>query len=503
MRLVIPSLVLTTAPLLLGNASAANPTNVAPVASVEVEATADAVDANADVGTSTESVPDDLQVTASDSDADGRASEPWIRRWAPERNMGEIGAYGGALFPAAEHELYEERPDQPNQGYSDLGTAAGTFGARVGYAPLRFFAMEVEGGAAGARTADDDRATLWHVRGSVVGQLGLWSVVPFVLAGPGVLGVSSSSDALGRDADAAFHFGGGVKIHASRRAQIRLDVRDTLAAQRGIADGVGHSPEVLLSTTLTLGRKRAPEEKPQAPGDLDRDGFIDPEDDCPRTPGVAPDGCPVPDSDADGFLDPDDKCPKVAGIAPDGCPALDRDRDGFLDADDACPEEPGVEPDGCPLRDRDGDRILDPDDACPDAAETRNGFDDTDGCPDELPKEVEAFSGVIDGIYFDVDRATIRSKSRAVLDRAVEVLKKHESIRIEVSGHTDSTGGYDHNLELSADRSASVRQYLLDHGVEADRIVTRGAGPDEPIADNGSKDGRQKNRRIEFRILAQ
>lgn len=451
-------------------------------------------------------VPEDVAVTTTPSASDrgdGSSSTPWIRRWAPTRNSAELGAYAGALFPSASHELYRENDAAPNSGYQDLAGAAGTFGARVGYLPIRFLGLELEGGAAPTRTERDDRATLWTVRGSVVGQLGLWSVVPFVLAGPGVLGVASSSDALGRDADASFHFGGGVKVNLNRRVQVRLDVRDTLAARRGVADGVGHNAEVLLGAAVVLGKRPTQEPAASAPGDRDRDGFADPRDACPDRPGVAPEGCPIADSDADGFLDPDDRCPDVAGIAPDGCPALDRDRDGFLDAADACPEEPGVEPDGCPLRDRDGDKVLDVDDRCPDEPETRNGFEDIDGCPDELPDEVKAFSGVIEGIYFDVDKATIRSASRPVLERAVSVLSKHPTVRIEISGHTDSTGRYDHNLDLSARRAAAVKHYLVDHGVAEDRILTRGAGPDEPVADNTVSDGRQKNRRIEFRILEQ
>ena len=66
--------------------------------------------------------------------------------------------------------------------------------------------------------------------------------------------------------------------------------------------------------------------------------------------------------------------------------AVDGDGDGFTREVDRCPDDPGVEPDGCPIPDTDGDGILDPDDRCPDRAETRNGFGDEDGCPDEIPR---------------------------------------------------------------------------------------------------------------------
>jgi len=88
-----------------------------------------------------------------------------------------------------------------------------------------------------------------------------------------------------------------------------------------------------------------------------------------------------------------------------------------------------------------------------------------------------------------------------VLDRAVDVLREFEAIRIEISGHTDSTGSPEYNRDLSLRRSNSVKRYLVEHGVSESRIETRGAGPDEPIDTNKTAAGRAKNRRIEFTIL--
>jgi OOP family OmpA-OmpF porin len=235
--------------------------------------------------------------------------------------------------------------------------------------------------------------------------------------------------------------------------------------------------------------------------DRDGDGWLDPDDACPDRAGTSSSGCPALDHDGDGLLDREDECPEVAGPAPSGCPPIDTDRDGWLDPEDACPEQPGVEPSGCPLRDRDADGWLDPDDRCPDQAENRNGFEDDDGCPDELPPEVQEFEGVIEGIHFDTGRDTIRRGSRPVLDRAVEVLVRYPDLHLEISGHTDSTGRYHRNLELSRLRARAVKGYLVTHGVDSDRLATRGAGPDEPLADNATARGRQANRRIEFHIL--
>jgi OOP family OmpA-OmpF porin len=80
------------------------------------------------------------------------------------------------------------------------------------------------------------------------------------------------------------------------------------------------------------------------------------------------------------------------------------------------------------------------------------------------------------------------------------VLNDHPSIRIEISGHTDNVGTRERNQQLSGDRANSVRDYLVSKGIDASRITTRGAGPDEPVAENKTAAGRQKNRRIEFKI---
>ncbi|MCA9718993.1 MAG: thrombospondin type 3 repeat-containing protein, partial [Myxococcales bacterium] len=212
---------------------------------------------------------------------------------------------------------------------------------------------------------------------------------------------------------------------------VRLDIRDNMAAQRGVDDGATHYPEITLGVSIRFGAKKdEPEE------DSDGDGYLDSDDDCPYDPEnfngyEDEDGCPEYDRDGDGFFDNQDACPDVPGIAPDGCPEKDRDGDGFLDSQDACPDTPGVEPDGCPIPDTDGDGILDPDDQCVTQPETRNGYQDEDGCPDEIPPKLAKFTGAIKGIYFDFNKDTIKPKSKPVLDRAVSVLDEFPSIRIE------------------------------------------------------------------------
>ena len=213
--------------------------------------------------------------------------------------------------------------------------------------------------------------------------------------------------------------------------------------------------------------------------DTDGDGFFDSVDSCVKVPGVAPDGCPAPagpvDTDGDGFMDPDDSCVTDPGTAPDGCP--DSDGDGFKDPVDKCPQVAGVAPDGCPPPDKDGDGILDPNDQCIDVPETKNGYKDKDGCADEVPKAVAKFAGVIKGIYFDVDKDTIKPNSKTTLDAAVKVLKEFDDVHVEISGHTDSDGNREHNVDLSRRRADSVKKYLVDKGIAEGTVPANGPLP--------------------------
>jgi len=416
-----------------------------------------------------------------------------------EENYIDVGLFGGVIFPSKNHNLEDMDTENGLKSHQAFKSVAPELGVRLGYYPIKVTGLELEGAYMPTKTADGGSASLWALRGHLVGQIPLGSVTPFALVGFGRLG--ANSDAMGKDSDPAFHFGAGVKVPVAKALGVRLDLRDTLTQKDNGGDGAQtHHPEVLLGVSYSIGLAPKP---PPPPVDTDHDGFIDPQDKCPTVAGEAPDGCPPPDTDKDGFLDRDDKCPTEPGIAPDGCPDKDPDKDGILDPDDKCPNEPGVAPDGCPDKDPDKDGSLDPDDKCPQEPETKNGYADDDGCPDEIPDEVKKFTGVIEGIEFDTGKATIRKKSQATLDAAVKVLKDYPSVRMEISGHTDNKGKHDFNMKLSQDRADSVKAYFVGKGIDEKRLTTRGAGPDEPIADNKTAKGRQKNRRTEFKILTQ
>ena len=416
---------------------------------------------------------------------------PWIKRHRPNRHQLELGIFGGVLLPNTNHELYD-----PANVWQPYKKVAPDLGLRAGYYPLSFLGLEIEGAIMPTKLRDgSSRALLGGFRGYAVLQLP-YRVAPFVLIGAGLLG--SNGSGIGNDVDPALHFGGGVKFYLNRLLALRLDVRDNATAKHQVEAGRTHHVEVLLGLSLLLNRTKS---VPKLDVDSDGDGFLDRVDKCVKTPGIHPDGCPKAapiDSDGDGVFDPQDSCVDVPGIAPHGCP--DSDGDTFLDSVDKCPAVAGIAPDGCPSPDTDGDGILDADDKCITIAETKNGYKDRDGCPDEVPKEVAKFAGVIKGIYFDVNKTTIKPASRATLDAAVKVLKDFEDVNVEISGHTDSDGDRTHNLDLSRGRAEAVRNYLVGKGIADTRLLTRGAGPDEPIAPNDSKKNKALNRRIEFKL---
>jgi OOP family OmpA-OmpF porin len=435
-------------------------------------------------------------IDASGSDAQGRGradgSSPLLKH-RPRPGVVNFGLYGGLFFPDGQHNFLGS-----GATYKPLSNVMGSLGLRIGYFPLSWFGGEIEGGGFPGSLDAGGYVQLYHVRAHALFQLP-YRLSGFLLFGPGVVMVNSDRTELGTDPDPAVHVGAGGRFFVNDWFDVRLEWRGTASGR----DPAFHN-EVLLSVGFTFGppRQEAPE-PPPPPTDTDGDGFLDAIDKCPTQRGVSPDGCPDSDRDKDGIPNDSDKCPDEYGPGPDGCPPKDRDKDGILDDDDLCPEEPGIEPDGCPIGDRDKDQILDPDDKCPDEPETRNGFEDTDGCPDEVPEEVEKFTGVIKGIYFDLNKATIQKRSNRVLQEAVKVLKKYPDIKVEIVGHTDSTGEDAYNLELSQKRAEAVRQYLVDAGIDGDRLVARGAGEGEPISDNSSPTGRAENRRTEFNIIAE
>lgn len=260
--------------------------------------------------------------------------------------------------------------------------------------------------------------------------------------------------------------------------------------------------------------------------DNDQDRVLDAQDGCPDVPEDFDgwedlDGCPEEDNDRDGYLDPVDRCPNAAETVngfedEDGCPDekpfVDSDGDGYTDDVDQCPIDPedfdGFEDeDGCPDLDNDNDGIPDLEDGCPFDPETVNEYQDDDGCPDEAPRKVvikKTKIEILEKIFFEVNRAVIKSESFDLLNEIARVLDENpQLLKIRIEGHTDSDGSEAYNLKLSQSRASAVMTYLVEQGVQADRLEAVGFGESRPLDTNRTSEGKAANRRVEFVIVEQ
>ncbi len=318
----------------------------------------------------------------------------------------------------------------------------------------------------------------------------------------------------------------GLRAHVS-------DFAITAAGAGGFLNGAG-SPIFRGSLALQYWPAKSAAEKCEkdaepivaAPIDTDHDGIADVDDKCPTEAGLAEkQGCPNRDKDGDGILDADDACVDVPGVASaKGCP--DKDGDGVRDSDDACIDVPGkasakgcpdedgdsvmdakdrcpkdaglVALEGCP--DQDGDQIADIDDKCPD----RRGKKENGGCPDVAAKAVVTKEKIeiLEVVHFDTGKSTIQKTSDALLKEVATLFAENLDIKkVRIEGHTDNAGKEDDNLKLSQGRADAVKARLVSLGIDAGRLDSKGFGPSKPIADNKTKAGKAKNRRVEFVIV--
>ena len=259
------------------------------------------------------------------------------------------------------------------------------------------------------------------------------------------------------------------------------------------------------------------------PKDVDGDSIPDYLDKCPKAKGLAQfNGCP--DTDADGIQDSEDKCPQVKGLIQfAGCP--DTDEDGIEDSKDSCVNEKGLAQfGGCP--DTDGDGIPDKRDRCPKAKGTvafkgcpdsdNDGVADIDdkcpqvagiltnmGCPAVKKEVLKVFEKAMTGIQFETGKDVILKTSFPILDQVVKAMVENQTYNLEINGHTDNVGDNQKNLVLSQKRADAVKKYITSKGVVADRMKSTGFGSTMPIADNATKEGKAKNRRVEFKVVFQ
>lgn len=177
----------------------------------------------------------------------------------------------------------------------------------------------------------------------------------------------------------------------------------------------------------------------------------------------------------------------------------DTDGDGVIDADDKCPTTPAAYPvdaEGCTL-DGDNDGVVDPLDECLTTA--AGEVVDEKGCT--VPTVEEALAEIdLKGINFEVNSDQLTPESKTILDAAAAVLVESQAVKLSIEAHTDSDGSAKYNLKLSDNRAKSVKSYLVNIGVAAERLGAQGFGESKPIASNDTSEGKAKNRRVEFII---
>ena len=299
----------------------------------------------------------------------------------------------------------------------------------------------------------------------------------------------------------SINYGAGFEVNVGNGSFIHIQaVYDNILTHKNV-DNINYS----IGYAAPLPKKIKPvkvEEPvltPQAPvavleKDTDGDGITDSKDKCPSVAGIAKyNGCPIPDTDADGINDELDSCPKVPGLARfNGCPVPDKDRDGINDEQDSCPNVVGfARYHGCPIPDTDGDGINDDLDKCP----TVKGTKENGGCP-EVQK---AMNELAKSVYFSLGSSKINSKVFKTLDEVIAVLNANPTSNLSIEGHTDNTGDESVNKDLSQERADVIASYLKKKGIDAKRLTAKGYGSEKPVANNKSREGKSKNRRVELK----
>lgn len=119
----------------------------------------------------------------------------------------------------------------------------------------------------------------------------------------------------------------------------------------------------------------------------------------------------------------------------------------------------------------------------------------------ELDQIEKGTSFIVENIYFEINEAYLLKESLNILDRMIESMNQNPQIRLEVRGHTDSTGTKEHNQKLSERRADAVIEYMIKNGISPERLKAVGFGETKPVDDNKTAEGRRKNRRTEFYVL--
>jgi len=248
--------------------------------------------------------------------------------------------------------------------------------------------------------------------------------------------------------------------------------------------------------------------------DSDYDDVPDHSDECPFKAGpVENKGCPkiegaidanVKDTDKDGVIDLYDKEPNTpfgVKVYSNGV-SIDSDKDKVPDYKDRCPLVKGlVENEGCPIgEDLDGDGILDSEDLCPDV----KGTAANNGCPDKnfdksVSLKVEALARKI---IFERTKNTLTNETNEILDEVLKIMKDYPATQYQIAAHTDNKHNEKYSLFLSKRRANAIMKYLIDGGIDEDRLTAEGYGDTSPKYPNsGDLATSELNNRIEFNFV--
>lgn len=177
---------------------------------------------------------------------------------------------------------------------------------------------------------------------------------------------------------------------------------------------------------------------------------------------------PEDDFDGDGIPNSQDRCPTQYGDTPTGCPSADRDNDGVRNDIDDCPDIPGIKENG--------------------------------GCPGVPLTQKVILNQAQTGVKFVNNKPELKEGAEEYLDQVVTILEENPNYFMELRGHTDNLGEKEPLKALSLARAETVKAYMVDHGISEDRVWCLGLGDTLPIAPNDNPQGREQNRRVEFKV---
>ncbi|GIS00930.1 MAG: cell envelope biogenesis protein OmpA [Flavobacteriales bacterium] len=325
---------------------------------------------------------------------------------------------------------------------------------------------------------------------------------PYLYAGYGLSNFGESDISLAsKNTSYGPSFGAGIDFQISKNIALNTGISYKSLNEKNAYSNLQH----VVGIKFNFGKGDSdgdgvPDKKDQCPDlpglselngcpDSDGDGISDLTDQCPNSPGLnSMGGCP--DSDGDGISDLTDPCPNSAGINGEPCP--DSDGDGLNDNLDNCPNEAGPKSNGgCKLDDIDNDGVPNINDNCPNEA----GDKEFGGCP-KLPTSLSNFLNNYSEFFFDFDSYELNQNQISNIYDLSKILDQYDYIKVNIDGHASSEEKPDYNLQLSQNRSNTIKNTLIENGIQDSRLNTRAFGEHNPGYPEIPLSERKKNRRV-------